>query len=752
MNHFERIRQLVWLLTLGGLTLAMGLGYLATMQQKNQLTKSVKQNLEQIAENQTLKSQQLIQSVVTTTDSMIRRVATHVNDSAELAKLLAAFKLSNPNLVDLEIRHSVQSHLPNLTRSVTGKGLLSYTTKGHKLGNGKYAALKTIWLPPWPLDEYQINVPRKWILLNQHNQMVVCQPMGFEHSIEQPGHKQTPDVSAIEWAGHPDADESFWVKKMHFDGSSLFSQWHTYLVINKHSLDQYVAEQVGYNNIYLGAFFSVLLVLGAFYINQRITATNKSLKEYAQNIINNKPQSVVLNNALTHLDKQIKDQNQMLALLADSQTAFVVPAEQNTYFCDSVKKLMDMHAYWAYANNAVLTGNFTAILNEKININHLPAHHSNVLKLITHAYQQIKEMRNGKYDPLFVPKSTDNLFENELYQLSIWLKRMDLDWHTRHWVTQGHNTLIKKLASAGTHVQAANWALNHLCTYVQANSGFYLTQRDNKLYYTAFYGVKNQMALAPITIETSGLINEVFIKNQITVLNEIPVTYYQTSFDKPPSLSETLILIPLVKKDYCVGLFELKAYQVPDQKIKEYLENIRNTLANFLFSTASAEQLMELSQTLEKQNDQLMAQENQMRLVIENLKEEQKYVSDVINALKGQVKHMDALITILGLDAEGNIVYKNQNATQNFGPERKSFADLCDDLCEKALSIVDEKKYWQGWIKFKLIHDRNTHKQTAITLCSENTQLSPKMLENSKIKYAVYIATNLSFIENRKTS
>lgn len=253
-----------------------------------------------------------------------------------------------------------------------------------------------------------------------------------------------------------------------------------------------------------------------------------------------------------------------------------------------------------------------------------------------------RQITDGNY----AVRSPDNQ-DDELGRISTALNKMAMsldgtfaDLNSRNYLQTGAVQVGNAIRGEKNIHQLATRLIDTLTMYLNAPVGtLYIAGKDGTFKLAGNHAAEK----APTFIHAGqGLLGKAIEQKRMKLVRDIPASYTRVSSSLGNALPTTLLLIPLVYDDTCIGAIELGFLAEPDALAQEFVEKSREPMAiginaaldyvrlqSFLEETQAQseelqvqhEELENLNAELEMQAQKLQASEEELRVQQEELQQ-----------------------------------------------------------------------------------------------------------------------------------
>ncbi|GAB4036357.1 response regulator [Spirosoma gilvum] len=255
-----------------------------------------------------------------------------------------------------------------------------------------------------------------------------------------------------------------------------------------------------------------------------------------------------------------------------------------------------------------------------------------VLEDITH------DIAEGDYTARSKDTKDDDLgrIGTALNQMAVALERTFTDLQDRTWLQTGMVKVSDAIRGQKDLSKLAGNLINIIAEYLNVPIGtVYLTDSDKLYTLSGAYAAQG----APRTVVSGeGLIGQAIECRKTIIVRDVPADYSRVSSSVGESRPTSLVIVPLLSGNTCVGAIELGFFREPSPLDIEFLEMNKETvtvgvnaaldyikLQNFLEETqAQAEELQAQHSELENLNSELATQAQKLQASEEELRVQQE--------------------------------------------------------------------------------------------------------------------------------
>jgi signal transduction histidine kinase/CheY-like chemotaxis protein/CHASE3 domain sensor protein len=351
---------------------------------------------------------------------------------------------------------------------------------------------------------------------------------------------------------------------------------------------------------------------------------------------------------------------------------------------------------------------------------------------ITYIESTTHKVANGDYSVRSLDSKDDELgrISKALNTMTAALETTFNEMQDKAWLQNGKIQLGNAIRGERILSRLANNLISVIATYVQSPvATIYIADEDWNFKLAGSYAVTD----APNEIVVGqGLAGQVIREKNVMLLTELPADYHKIASSLGSTQPASVILLPIVYNNDCLGLIELGMLRKPEARELEFLESNLETIAvginaaldyiklqNFLEETqAQSEELQAQHNELENLNSELEAQSQKLQSSEEELRVQQEELQQTNKELEERSRLLeDRNVEILkkAEELEQSTRYKSEflanmshelrtplnsilllsrllseNNERNLSSEQIEFANVIRSSGHGLLSLIDE--------------------------------------------------------------
>lgn len=258
---------------------------------------------------------------------------------------------------------------------------------------------------------------------------------------------------------------------------------------------------------------------------------------------------------------------------------------------------------------------------------------SGLAKLSTFA----EKIGEGKLDVPFKPLSKQDVLGNSLLSMRANLqsaedekKGHEAEEEKRSWATQGLAQFATILRTENDIEHLANDLISSLVRYVKANQGgIYIVNEGEKgeedsLDLTGCYAYDRQKFVERSVGKGEGLLGQCWLEQQKLYMTEVPDGYITIHSGLGDATASCLLIVPLVVNEEVFGMLEIASFKEFEEYEIVFIEKLGDAIASTLSTVKVNERTTNLLRESQYMEEQLRAQEEEMRQNMEELQATQE--------------------------------------------------------------------------------------------------------------------------------
>jgi len=272
----------------------------------------------------------------------------------------------------------------------------------------------------------------------------------------------------------------------------------------------------------------------------------------------------------------------------------------------------------------------------------------------------MREIQRGEFDSSYEAKDGDELGQ-ALSQMRESLQKAIKLEESESYITKGIGTLndILRRDFDSMH-EVCGAALLHIAQHANAESGgIFLFNEDSELELFAGYAFGADQKMAE-NKEAGSLLADVIDRKKIVHLKD--VKNYRSIFSSLGEASpRELFIIPLLTSNgELVGGLELAFLHAMTKDAQQFIKTAVRIFSASIIALQNAKQNESILMESQMLSEQMLAQEEEMRMSMEQLQDQQAYTDQQISQLTSYIDSLEDNLALLRFDEEGKIFHASE--------------------------------------------------------------------------------------------
>ncbi len=217
----------------------------------------------------------------------------------------------------------------------------------------------------------------------------------------------------------------------------------------------------------------------------------------------------------------------------------------------------------------------------------------------------------------------------------------------RNWINTGLAIFAELLRSDSSNVSDfAYKIISELIKYIKANQGAILIMNDeNKaevyLELMATYAFERKKYSDKKIEIGESLVGQCVLEREIIYLTDLPEDYTQITSGLGKSTPRNIMIVPLIFNEETQGVIEIASFGILDKYEKAFIEKVSEAIAATFATIKINQRTAKLLQDSNFQAEQMLAQEEEMRQNMEQIREHQEETEREIAIYKATIERLN---------------------------------------------------------------------------------------------------------------
>ena len=289
---------------------------------------------------------------------------------------------------------------------------------------------------------------------------------------------------------------------------------------------------------------------------------------------------------------------------------------------------------------------------------------------VEHNVSLVNNIALGNLDGKYEIKENDKIGQ-ALFQMREKLKKAAEKDQKQRWISEGIGHMGDILLASSDVSEICHNVLREIIRYIGLEHGgiFIVNQADIENPYLelrSFFAFDQTEFIEKKIGFNEGLVGEVATRKTSMLLKDIPENFENIKSGLGSALPKSIFITPLMVKDEVLGVLELASLREFETHELELVEKVCSNIALSILSANAATQTARLLKESQVYNEQMRAQEEEMRSSMEALRQTQDELSKQVEArasmqseLSARMKVVDRMAMVAEIDLDGNLIYIN---------------------------------------------------------------------------------------------
>lgn len=247
----------------------------------------------------------------------------------------------------------------------------------------------------------------------------------------------------------------------------------------------------------------------------------------------------------------------------------------------------------------------------------------------------ITRIGKGDFEADYSVKAVEGMDEKDnlgfaLVNMRNQLRTISDEDRKRNWVTEGLAKFGELLRKGSDDVETLSYdIIYNLVKYLDANQGsiFIVTETEkNKevLELKACYAWDRKKFRNMKVNKGEGLVGQAWQENETIYLSDFPADYIEITSGLGKANPNNLMIVPLKLNDITYGIIEVASFKEFQKFQREFIEKIGESIASTISSVKINSQTKKLLEETQQQSEEMRAQEEEMRQNMEEMQATQE--------------------------------------------------------------------------------------------------------------------------------
>ncbi|HTJ53267.1 MAG TPA: GAF domain-containing protein [Cyclobacteriaceae bacterium] len=382
------------------------------------------------------------------------------------------------------------------------------------------------------------------------------------------------------------------------------------------------------------------------------------------------------------------------------------------------------------------------------------------IKNFQHANEFITKISTGDYTTEWNGVNESNRSHNQtnlagnLTKMRENLKLTKIEDERRNWSSEGQAKFAEIIRHENDFQKLGDTIVNYVVNYTNSNQGgLFVLNDENKddihLSLLSCYAWDKKKHIEKDIYEGQGVVGQCWQEGEPVFMTQVPADYINITSGLGHATPRSIFIVPLKVNNVVYGVLELASFHPYQQHERQFILDICETIASEISNTKVTAWTNHLLEQSQKQAEELRSQEEEMRQNVEELLATQESVQRVMEESKNKELYMRNLIdastdSVLTFDHDYKIIHYNKAAVSAYQAEGISI----DKEGINLLKILPPSEQ----LKFKKIYNKALSGEfIEMTYQSESSRhytvkFIPIKNENDKVTAVAQFSTDVTVL------
>lgn len=286
----------------------------------------------------------------------------------------------------------------------------------------------------------------------------------------------------------------------------------------------------------------------------------------------------------------------------------------------------------------------------------------------------------------------------------------------QNWLLTGKAEINKALRGEHGMVALADKCLQTLRNYLELPAGAVYCYDDESLQLKLAAGAALPASVRQTYALYEGVIGQAAVQKEITVLRNVPSSYWKIESGSGMTVPGTIVCVPLWIDEEMIGVIELAAFDDIAKRKLDFLEKVTDAIATAFNAAMSRTKVLTLLDTVKKQKETLEGQQEELQQTNEELTRQ----SEILQASEEELRVQEEELRQI------NDEMNAQNTTLELARQ---------ELAMKAKELEQSSKYKSEFLA-NMSHELRTPLNSILILARLLEEDKEKNLTEKQVQYA----------------
>jgi len=335
----------------------------------------------------------------------------------------------------------------------------------------------------------------------------------------------------------------------------------------------------------------------------------------------------------------------------------------------------------------------------------------------------------------------DLLYLSNTYDRVVQKQREHAEFLQRQaWLRDGQTELANKVVGQLSLATVCNNTLHFLCQYLDAAVGaIYVMENDKTLKRVSTYAFSAEAQLSQQSFQIGeSLVGQAALEQRLLQVQDMAGAYFQVNSGLGATLPSSILVLPVAVDREVNAVVELGFARITGAREIDLLEQVAENIASLIAAANYRQRLQVVLWETQQLNDELQAQQEELRAANEELEDQARLVEEAQNRLESQ--HAELEQTNTQLEEQAAALELSRDIVE----QKNSDLSHAHYLLEERARELERASRYKSEFLANMSHELRTPLNSSLILSKLLAENNEGNLTPEQIKFAqsIYAAGN----------